>query len=75
MKVTSKGQVTIPQKVREDMGIMPAQTDVDFVRDEKGRWFLEKSEQNQTRTSRFRTAHQAGKLTMSSDEILALTRG
>ncbi|MCP4407663.1 MAG: AbrB/MazE/SpoVT family DNA-binding domain-containing protein [Gammaproteobacteria bacterium] len=75
MKVTSKGQVTIPQKVREDMGIRPSETDVDFVRDERGRWFLKKTKQNRTKTSRFRAAHKAGKLTMSTEEILALTRG
>ncbi len=31
MKVTSKGQVTIPQEVREDLGIRPSETEVDFV--------------------------------------------
>ncbi len=74
MKVTSKGQVTIPLKVREDMGIRPCETEVDFVRDNQGRWFLKKARQNLTKTSRFRVAHKVGKLTMSTDEILSLTR-
>ncbi|CAE6502574.1 Transcriptional regulator, AbrB family (fragment) [Nitrosomonas nitrosa] len=42
MHVTRKGQVTIPQKVRESMGIIPAETEVDFLQDEQGRWYLSK---------------------------------
>ncbi|NOQ36745.1 MAG: AbrB/MazE/SpoVT family DNA-binding domain-containing protein [Methylococcaceae bacterium] len=72
MHVTSKGQVTIPLAVRENMGIIPAKTEVDFLKDEAGRWYLSKAVD--TTNSRFRTAHQSGKLTMSTDEIMALTR-
>ncbi|MDF1583610.1 MAG: AbrB/MazE/SpoVT family DNA-binding domain-containing protein [Methyloprofundus sp.] len=43
MHVTSKGQVTIPKDVRESMGIIPAETDVEFLQDENGRWYLAKS--------------------------------
>ncbi len=75
MRVTSKGQVTIPQQVREDMGIRPAATEVEFERDENGRWYLKKIRSRKRRTSRFRTAHRVGKLRMSTDEIMALTRG
>ena len=42
MRVTSKGQVTIPQEVREAMGIHPSETEVEFVQDENGRWYLKK---------------------------------
>lgn len=38
MKVTSKGQVTIPQDIREKMGITPS-VEVDFIA-EKGRVYL-----------------------------------
>ncbi|MBW1753262.1 MAG: AbrB/MazE/SpoVT family DNA-binding domain-containing protein [Deltaproteobacteria bacterium] len=38
MRVTTKGQVTIPQHIREKLGITPA-TEVDFV-EEKDRIFL-----------------------------------
>ena len=38
MRVTTKGQVTIPQHIREKLGITPA-TEVDFV-EEEGRIFL-----------------------------------
>jgi AbrB family looped-hinge helix DNA binding protein len=75
MRVTSKGQVTIPQNVRESMGILPAETEIEFMQDESGRWYIVKAKTFKTRVSRFRTAHQSGKLTMSTDEIMALTRG
>jgi AbrB family looped-hinge helix DNA binding protein len=75
MRVTSKGQVTIPQNVRESMGILPAETEIEFMQDESGRWYIIKAKTVKTRVSRFRTAHQTGKLTMSTDEIMALTRG
>lgn len=75
MRVTSKGQVTIPQHVRESMGILPAETDIEFLQDENGRWYINKAKTSTKKVSRFRTAHSTGKLTMSTDEIMALTRG
>jgi AbrB family looped-hinge helix DNA binding protein len=75
MRVTSKGQVTIPQNVRESMGIQPTQTEIEFVQDESGRWYITKSSNAKQTTSRFRTAHKMGKLTMTTDQIMALTRG
>lgn len=74
MRVTSKGQVTIPQKVRENMGILPAKTEVEFLQDDNGRWYLAKTRVSEKKISRFRTAHQTGKLIMRTDEIMALTR-
>lgn len=75
MRVTSKGQVTIPQYVRESMGILPAKTEIEFLQDENGRWYITKAKTSKKRTSRFRTVHQTGKLTMSTAEIMSLTRG
>ena len=40
MRVTTKGQVTIPQHIREKLGITPA-NEVDFI-EEKGRVYLVK---------------------------------
>ena len=74
MHVTSKGQVTIPQSVRESMGIIPSETDVDFLQDEQGRWYLAKAKPTDEKPSRFRTAYQAANITMNTDEIMALTR-
>lgn len=75
MRVTSKGQVTIPQNVRESMGIQPAQTDVEFQQDESGRWYIVKSKRKQKTSSRFRTAHKAGQILMTTEQIMRLTRG
>ncbi len=74
MRVTSKGQVTIPQEVREDLGIRPAETEIEFVKDEYGHWYLKKTRSSKSGTSRFRRAHKAGKVQMSTDDIMALTR-
>ena len=73
MKVTTKGQVTIPLEVREDLGIRPSETEVDFIRDENGNWFLKKIKSKGK--SRFRMAHNYVKPTMTTDELMALTRG
>jgi AbrB family looped-hinge helix DNA binding protein len=43
MRVTTKGQVTIPQHIREKFGITP-DSEVDFV-EEKGRVYLVKKNQ------------------------------
>jgi bifunctional DNA-binding transcriptional regulator/antitoxin component of YhaV-PrlF toxin-antitoxin module len=75
MRVTSKGQVTIPQNVRESTGIQPTQTEIEFLQDESGRWYIIKSSNAQKTTSHFRTAHNVGKLIMTTDQIMALTRG
>jgi AbrB family looped-hinge helix DNA binding protein len=75
MRVTSKGQVTIPRNVRESMGIRPAETEIEFLQDENGRWYIAKAQPRHKKASRFRTAHKTGKLTMSTDDIMALTRG
>lgn len=75
MRVTSKGQVTIPQNVRESMGIQPAETEIEFLQDENGRWYIAKVQPLRKKASRFRTAHHKAKPTMSTDEIMALTRG
>ena len=75
MRVTSKGQVTIPQNVRESMGIQPAETEIEFLQDENGRWYINKAKTTKNTANRFRNAHKTGKLTMSTDDIMALTRG
>ena len=73
MKLTSKGQVTIPQDIRERLGLLP-NTEVEFdvvgesvrirkaARQRRGRDLVE----------RMRGAARAG---MTTDQILVLTRG
>lgn len=76
MRVTSKGQVTIPQEIRDTYGFLP-QTDVTFV--EEGEWVYLVKRPNTTtpgRGQRF-IAQLRGRATvrMTTEEILALTRG
>lgn len=75
MRITSKGQVTIPAEVREQLGLLP-ETEVDFV-----------VEGNTVRIVRRRDARRGGRgakivrrlrgtgtVRMSTDQIMALTR-
>ncbi len=71
MRVTSKGQVTIPQNVRETLGITP-QSEIQFV-EENGKYYIVKigSPEHKGTFSKFRGIANAK---MSTNEILALTR-
>lgn len=78
MRITSKGQVTIPQAIRERAGLLP-HTEVDFVVGEDGLVRIVKSEEPRSPT-RGQLAVQAlrraaGHVTMTTDELMALTRG
>lgn len=74
MHVTSKGQVTIPLAIREELGIQPAESEVEFIKDAHGHWYLKKKRPSKESESRFRRAHKTGQLKMSTDDIMALTR-
>ena len=73
MRVTIKGQVTIPQEIREKLGITPA-VEVDFI-EEKGRVYLVKSKGKPKKTHRFNKLRGIANVKMTTDEIMALTRG
>jgi AbrB family looped-hinge helix DNA binding protein len=72
MRVTIKGQVTIPQHIREKLGIVPA-TDIEFV-EEKDRVYIVKKEVSESRNNKFRKLRGVATIKMSTDEIMALTR-
>jgi AbrB family looped-hinge helix DNA binding protein len=72
MRVTTKGQVTIPQHIREKLGIVPA-TDIEFV-EEKDRVYIVKKEESESRNNKFRKLRGVATIKMSTDEIMALTR-
>ena len=69
MRVTSKGQVTIPKKVREVLGIGP-KSEVDFV-EENGRVYLVKKGKENS----YKRLLGSATIKMKTDEIMALTRG
>lgn len=70
MRVTQKGQVTIPLPVRRALGIQPG-SDVEFELDERGARLLVDSDRAAEEISRMRGA---GEGEMTTEEILALTR-
>ena len=77
MRITSKGQVTIPQSVREQLGLLP-ETEVEFVVERRGvRIVKARESRRQARWARAvqRLRQGAGHVSMSTDEIMALTRG
>jgi AbrB family looped-hinge helix DNA binding protein len=73
MRVTIKGQVTIPQEIREKLGITPA-VEIDFI-EEKNRVYLVKREGQPKKTHKFRKLRGITHVSMTTDEIMALTRG
>ena len=73
MKITTKGQVTIPQEIRERLGLLP-HTEVDFeVRDDVV--VLKKAEIGRRGRNVVEHLRGRGDVRMSTDEILAFTRG
>ena len=73
MRITTKGQVTIPQAIREMLGLMPS-TDVIFV-EEGGKVYLVKARDVQPQSRRFRRLRGVATVKMTTEEIMALTRG
>jgi AbrB family looped-hinge helix DNA binding protein len=75
MRVTSKGQVTIPIEVREKLGIFP-NTEVDFeVRGNTARLIKVPAKRARGRGADIvAKLRGTGDVKMSTDEILALTR-
>jgi AbrB family looped-hinge helix DNA binding protein len=73
MKITTKGQVTIPADIRERLGLLP-NTEVEFTLAGNG-VVVTKAGRGGRRGQRV-VAHLRGRGTvrMSTDEILALTR-
>ena len=72
MRITSKGQVTIPQDIREKHGLLP-NTEVDFVV-ERGRVFLRRKGRATKADRLMEHLRNAPKMRMSSKELLAILR-
>jgi len=75
MRVSTKGQVTIPVEVREGLGLLP-DTEVDFVVEgDTVRIVKRSTESREGRGAKIvRGLRATGTVRMSTDEILALTR-
>jgi len=76
MKVTRKGQVTIPQDIRERAGMSPG-TDVVFSIDDAGGVRLQPSSADRADevAQAVRALRGRGGRRLSTEEIMALTRG
>lgn len=72
--MTAEGQVTVPKDVRDRLGLQPG-SQIDFVLAEDGRVFIACADRpvlEQDAFVRWRGALRGG---LSTDEIMALTRG
>lgn len=76
MQITAKGQVTIPQQIREELGLLP-HTEVEFVVEgDQVRLVKKTPTRGEGRGQRaVRLLRGSGSVRMTTDEILALTRG
>ncbi len=74
MRVTSKGQVTIPAEIRERMGLLP-NTEVEF--EVSAGYIILRKVPGKRMSGKDVIRAMQGKATggMSTDEIMALTRG
>ncbi|HEY3638615.1 MAG TPA: AbrB/MazE/SpoVT family DNA-binding domain-containing protein [Rhizomicrobium sp.] len=78
MRITSRGQVTIPARIREEAGFLP-NTEVEFISAARGEVRLVKATKKVPRKSRgellIEQLRGKGDVAMTTDEIMALTRG
>jgi AbrB family looped-hinge helix DNA binding protein len=75
MRITSKGQVTIPAEIRERAGLLP-HTEVDFKFDGKVVRIIRAAGRNKDGRGSRLIAHLRGRgdIAMSTDAIMALIR-
>jgi AbrB family looped-hinge helix DNA binding protein len=75
MRITSKGQVTIPLAIRRKIGLLP-NTEVDFIVKGNTVQIVKSADPDKSRGKKL-VARMRGKATvkMSTDQIMALTRG
>ena len=72
-KVTEQGQVTIPKPILDQLGIGPG-GEVEFRRAADGKILLEKAERS-IKPSRFSALVGSAGPGLTTDEIMAMTRG
>jgi antitoxin PrlF len=74
MRITEKGQITIPQEIREKYGFLP-ESEVQFV-EENGAIYLQKIPRKNSRGKRLiDQMRNKSTVKMSTKEIMSLTRG
>jgi antitoxin PrlF len=71
-RMTSKGQVTIPKRLRDQLGLT-AGSEIEFEADAEGNVRLKSNAQREP--SRFAALRGRGGFALTSDELMKLTRG
>ncbi len=74
MRITSKGQVTIPIEIRERVGLLPG-TELEFVCEGRKVVVRKKIGVRSRGQDLVRRLRGKGTVRMTTDEIMALTRG
>ena len=75
MRITSKGQVTIPQDIRERAGLLP-HTEVEFVYDGKSVRIVRSDRSKKSSRGARLVEHMLGRgnIKLTTDQIMAMTR-
>jgi AbrB family looped-hinge helix DNA binding protein len=73
-KITSKGQVTVPKKIRDYLGLK-AGSPVTFAQLDNGEIAIRPAKNRKPPLSRFAKLRGRATVRMSTEEIMALTRG
>jgi len=75
MRITSKGQVTIPQEIRERFGLLP-DTEVEFIARKNSVQIVKAAKPIRSTRGELLVRRLRGRASgkMSTDEIMALTR-
>ncbi len=85
MRVTSKGQVTVPKEIRDNLGLKPG-SEVGIERNERGEFVLVKLDARRNENAGERLVRQLEELgerarregwasLLTTDEIMEMTRG
>ena len=74
MRITTKGQVTIPQDIRERFGLLP-HTEVEFVVEGETVFLCKTNGENHRMRAWLDQVRGSADIKMTTDEIMALTRG
>lgn len=72
--LTAKGQVTIPKRIRDVLGLAPGSA-VEFDVDEHGRIVICKAGEQRSRRDRFDHARGRATVRWRTDELMRLLRG
>jgi AbrB family looped-hinge helix DNA binding protein len=79
MRITSKGQITIPESIRRASGLLPG-TEAEFVTDERGVYLRpararRPGQRERQLAASLKRLRGSATIAMTTEEIMALTRG